>query len=465
VLTVVACSAPSTAPMIVTPEHLDSILLTSARVNVVMGASHMQSDQVSDILKNVDAPMDPACSAGMDVAADVVYRGSGFSAISRTRVHEPEDNPDHYVEQAAVSFPTAQDALAFVTTLDAKLNRCAGHSLTTTSGTGTFRNMFGPLVGAPPKASLTRTQEGTDGWRCQRALQAVLNVVLDVEACGLHVNDEANQIAEKMAAAVPRYQSTPTPQPTQSAQTVLPVTGLASPVAVAVANDGYVYVADGKGKRVWKISPDSKTQTGLAFTGLGFPNAVAVDTAGNVYVVDTDTEQVLKLSQGSNTQTALPFTGLSSPVAVTVDAAGAVYVSDGDKNSVVKLPPGSTTQRALPFSGLKNPGAVHVDAAGNVYVSAESNRVLKLAAGSSTQAVLPFTGLDDISDLTVDDAGNIYVASRHTDTVVKLTAGSDSQTILPFTGLSSPSGVAVDAAGAVYVTDEYNGRVVKLPQH
>jgi DNA-binding beta-propeller fold protein YncE len=451
--------------MTVTPEHLNSILLTSAHVNVVMGASHMQSDRVSDDLQNVSAPNDPECSAGMTVATDVAYRGSGFSAISRTRVHEPEDNPDHYVEQAAASFPTAQDALAFVTTLAAKLNRCAGHSLTTTSGSDTFRNIFGPLVGTPPTVSLTRTQEGTEGWRCQRALHAVLNLVLDVEACGLHLNGQANQIAEKMAAAIPRYQSTPTPPPTQSAQTVLPITGLADPVAIAVANDGYVYVADGNGKRVLKLSPDSNTQTGLAFTGLASPNAVAVDTAGNVYVVDTGTRQVLKLPNGSNTPTALPFTGLSYPFAVAVDAAGAVYVTDGDKNSVVELPPGSTTQRTLPFSGLKNPGAVHVDKVGNVYVSDESNRVLKLATGSNTQAVLPLTGLDDISDLTVDDVGNVYVASRHTDTVVKLAAGSNTQTTLAFTGLSSPSGVAVDSAGAVYVSDEYNGRVVKLLQH
>jgi serine/threonine-protein kinase len=46
--------------------------------------------------------------------------------------------------------------------------------------------------------------EGGNGYVCQHVLRAVLNVVLDVNACGYQISDQAGRIAEKMAASATR---------------------------------------------------------------------------------------------------------------------------------------------------------------------------------------------------------------------------------------------------------------------
>jgi sugar lactone lactonase YvrE len=259
----------------------------------------------------------------------------------------------------------------------------------------------------------------------------------------------------------------PTPAPTPApGQTVLPFTGLNSPLVVALDSAGNVYVANRD--RVLKLAAGSNTQTVLPATGAKFLDGLAVDAAGNVYVIDNN--RVVKLAAGSNAQTVLPVTGLKHPQAVAVDAAGNVYVADNGNvidvaNGttdvvVVKLAAGSNTQTVLPFTGLQYTRDVAVDSAGNVYV-VDDDRVLKLAAGSNTQTVLPVTGISGVASVAVDAAGNVYVLGDNR--VVKLAAGSNTQTVLPVTGLSAVYSLTVDAAGNVYVLDGNGfGQVVKL---
>jgi PknH-like extracellular domain len=47
------------------------------------------------------------------------------------------------------------------------------------------------------------TAEAADGYACRHAIRAVSNVVIEAAACHDHVADEANRIAENMAADVP----------------------------------------------------------------------------------------------------------------------------------------------------------------------------------------------------------------------------------------------------------------------
>ena len=91
-----------------------------------------------------------------------------------------------------------------------------------------------------------------------------------------------------------------------------------------------------------KLAAGSATQSVLPFTGLAWPMGVAVDSAGDLYVADNGTSRVLKLAAGSATPTVLPFTGLKDPDGVAVDAAGNLYVTDGSAGNsrVLKLPAG-----------------------------------------------------------------------------------------------------------------------------
>ncbi|MBV8787029.1 MAG: sensor domain-containing protein, partial [Mycobacterium sp.] len=40
------------------------------------------------------------------------------------------------------------------------------------------------------------------GWECQRALSVANNVIVDVNACGYHISDQAGQIADKIVTKV-----------------------------------------------------------------------------------------------------------------------------------------------------------------------------------------------------------------------------------------------------------------------
>lgn len=46
------------------------------------------------------------------------------------------------------------------------------------------------------------TQEGADGWECQRSLSVANNVVVDINACGYHIGDQGGQIADKIVGKI-----------------------------------------------------------------------------------------------------------------------------------------------------------------------------------------------------------------------------------------------------------------------
>ena len=460
-----ACSSKSNAAEVVAPDHLDAILLPAPDVNTVMGATAMQSDLVSDsTTRAAESVSVQDCLGAIYGAKLTVYRGSKFTAISRNEVHEPGDAPAHLVDQAAVSFASPADALDFVTSSLTKWKSCAGKTITTTEGSNATAGwQLSSPGGSAPKITTTATQVGGKGWICQRALNAVANVVLDVAACDKNVTDQAAQIADKMAAKVSRYESAPTPPPASSAQTTVPFSGLLSPSNVFVDTAGNVYVTDSGNHRVLKLAAATHNQSELPFTDLDNPNGLTVDTAGNVYITDTATAQVLKLEPGSGNQVPLPFTGLKSPAGICLDTQGNIYVSDYATNQVVKLAAGSNQQSDVPITGLKEPDGIQADSSGNVYVAdGGNNRVLEWVADSNTTTALPFTGLSDPADITVDTARNIYVTNHHNNRVLKLATGSNHQTELPFTGLSDPTSSAVDSSGTIYVTDSNNDRVVEL---
>ncbi len=462
-----ACSSNTNTAEVVAPDHLDAILLAAPDVNSVMGATAMQSDPVSDITtKAVEAVSVQDCLGAIYGAEVAVYRGSRFTAISRNQVHEPGDSPAHLVDQAAVSFASPADAFDFVTASLTKWKSCAGKSVTTTEDEATASWQLSSPAGSAPNITTVATQVGGKGLVCQRGLNAVSNIVLDVTACDKHITDQARQMVDKMATKVSPYESASTPEPAHSTQTTVPFTGLFAPSNVVVDTAGDLYVTDSGNHRVLKLAASTHTQTEVPFTGLDNPNGVAVDTAGNIYVTDSATAQVWKLKAVSGQQVSLPFTGLKSPAGICIDIHGNLYVTDYATNQVVKLAAGSTQQSDLSITGLNEPDGIQADPAGNVYVAdGGNNRVLEWVADSGAATALPFTGLSDPADVTLDSARNLYVTNHHNNRVLELALGSNHQTELPFTGLSDPTSSAVDSTGAIYVTDSNNDRVVKLPPH
>ncbi|WP_156905035.1 sensor domain-containing protein [Mycobacterium kansasii] len=205
--TTTAAPPPSTSPppTLTTPEQLNGILLSADAVNVTMGASTIQLiDSYEQLDPTPITLSNPDCQGALYAMQGPAYAGSGQTAVRAQVLSEPGRFHAHWVNQAAVTFASGDDATRFVQNSADKWKNCANRTVTVTNSKGeTFRWSFTSLNGRPPNISLSDLQEGaSNNWGCQHALSAVSNVVIDVNACGYHIASEGRQLADKMVAKV-----------------------------------------------------------------------------------------------------------------------------------------------------------------------------------------------------------------------------------------------------------------------
>jgi serine/threonine-protein kinase len=194
---------PPPPPKPISEARLSALLLSASDVNSVMGASNMQPGKPITSMDASPVTLSlPDCQGAMYTSQDPVYAGSGYTGISGLVSSEPGDNYDHWVNQAAVTFPSADKARSFVQTAANNWKNCAGKTVTVTNKGKTYRWTFAEVNGSPPRITMEDSQEGADGWECQRAMSVANNVIVDVNACGYHITDQGGQIADKIVAKV-----------------------------------------------------------------------------------------------------------------------------------------------------------------------------------------------------------------------------------------------------------------------
>lgn len=184
-------------------QDLDAILLSADQINAVMRSSGMQPGAIGRAPFHPTFTLsNPDCSGTLAVAEDSVYAGSGYTAMREQRLQERGENRQHLVGQAAVRFPAADQASAFVKSSADKWRACAAQTMTQTDADGiTVRWVVASLGGAVPKIVQGHSHtDPADGWSCQHVLRAVFNIVLDSDACGYHITDEGNRLDDKMTA-------------------------------------------------------------------------------------------------------------------------------------------------------------------------------------------------------------------------------------------------------------------------
>ena len=190
-------------PEPVATDRLSALLLDPSGVNTVMGSSEMTPGKPITSMDSSSVTLSlPNCQGALYTSQDPVYAGTGYTGVSGLVSSEPGDNYDHWVNQAVVAFPSADKAKAFLQTASDKWKGCAGKTVTVTNKSKTYRWTFAQLNGAPPRVTMMDTQEGADGWECQRAMGVANNVVVDVNACGYHITDQGGQIIDKILAKV-----------------------------------------------------------------------------------------------------------------------------------------------------------------------------------------------------------------------------------------------------------------------
>ncbi|OBF21852.1 serine/threonine protein kinase [Mycobacterium kubicae] len=197
-------TAPSAAPT-VAPAQLDSLLLSPDQVNSIVATTGIIVDH------NVTETTDPGpqntvsdekCLGALIGYQTTTYKSSGYTAMLAQLMKKPNSNPGYVVVQGAVLFASADQALNFVAGQAEQWRNCAGRTVTQVNNGSTSEWTFREVSGNPPNIALQRTLAGSPVV-CQHVLNAVSNVVLDVNVCAPDTVNQARLMANQMAAKVP----------------------------------------------------------------------------------------------------------------------------------------------------------------------------------------------------------------------------------------------------------------------
>jgi tripartite motif-containing protein 71 len=171
---------------------------------------------------------------------------------------------------------------------------------------------------------------------------------------------------------------------------------LLEPLGVALSPSGaVVYVADGGAKQVMRFSSSDRPLGRLGSVALDRPVAVAVAPDGAVYVADAGLRRVFELSPAGVLLAAWggPGSGpgrFEAPSGVAVDSAGDVFVSDRQLDRVQKFSPGGHLLAVWGAPGggagqLSLPNGLAVTCRGDVLVADTANNRVQVFAGAASR--------------------------------------------------------------------------------
>ena len=199
---VASCSG---TPRPVAVDALDGLLLSPAVIEIAMNANGITVDEISTEMPDDSANIpDQDCRFMAAPAETSVYNGSGWIAMRSQHLGEPGDDFAHQVWQAVVSFPSANDAARFFSASVQRWPACSNRQYHYIVEPGQPDVVFtvGPIVKISDTLSTTR--EGGEGSACQRALTVSNNIAIDVAACPNNPGNTAVNIANRIAAKVPK---------------------------------------------------------------------------------------------------------------------------------------------------------------------------------------------------------------------------------------------------------------------
>jgi PknH-like extracellular domain len=199
-----AVRAQHAAPIDVPPlteAELDDVLLSIGEVNGIMRSTHMKvTSELEEMTDHSGEVSDPDCLGAIYGAEEPVYAGSGWTAMRDQVVREPGEDNEHWVEQTAVLYPSAEKAQKFFDDSKSSWENCGGYSVSVDDGEATYLWEIEELTAEDTLLTQVTTQEDADGWACEHALSVVSNVTAEAWACGYTLNDEAAAIANEMVA-------------------------------------------------------------------------------------------------------------------------------------------------------------------------------------------------------------------------------------------------------------------------
>lgn len=267
-----------------------------------------------------------------------------------------------------------------------------------------------------------------------------------------------------------------------------PIATFWEPHAVAVGDDGTVYVGSGRNNRILRFSVegDFLGEWGSDGDGLGklaFPTGIAVDSQGDVYVVEHDNHRVQKFTASGLAFSVWGGNGagegkFNHPYGIAIDADDNVYVTDHFNHRVQKFTSDGTFLAAWGTFGpsdpahFRYPSGVAIDEDGVVYVADTLNDRVQTFT-SDGEYMGEFGGGHQNSDtdlslpygVAIDAQERVYVADSSNRRVQIYDSGgaqSGSWDLSWVGQFSRPAGLAIDAQGNVYVTDAGEYQVLQF---
>jgi hypothetical protein len=199
-----AVRAQNAGPIDVPPlteAKLDHVLLSIGELNGIVGSTQMKvTSELEEMTDHSGDVSDPDCLGAIYGAEEPVYAGSGWTAMRDQVAREPSEDNEHWVEQTAVLYPSADKAQKFFDESKSSWQKCANYSISVDDADATYLWQIDKVSAQDTVITQVTTQEDADGWECQHALSVVSNLTVEAWACGYGIKDEAATIADEMVA-------------------------------------------------------------------------------------------------------------------------------------------------------------------------------------------------------------------------------------------------------------------------
>jgi hypothetical protein len=197
-----AVRAQHAAPIDVAPltaAKLDDVLVSIGELNGIMGSTRMKvTSEPQEMTDHSGEVSDPDCLGAIYGAEEPVYAGSGWTAMRDQVAREPGEDNEHWVEQTAVLYPSAEKAQKFFDESKSAWQKCSGYSVSVDNADATYLWQIDNVTSEDTLITQTTAQEDANGWACQHAMSLVSNVTVEAWACSYDVKDEAATIANQM---------------------------------------------------------------------------------------------------------------------------------------------------------------------------------------------------------------------------------------------------------------------------